>query len=75
MMAVVPGKIKDPSVQAYFDGRIGLERTIRERMEALPHRDFEQMLHPVFQEDEWKLIVVGGGLGLAIGLFQAYFIN
>jgi uncharacterized membrane protein YheB (UPF0754 family) len=39
------------------------------------YQDFEQLLHPVFQADEWKLIVVGGGLGLAIGLLQAYFIN
>lgn len=75
MMAVVPNKIKEPRVQAYFDGAIGMERTIREKMEALPYKDFEQLLHPVFQADEWKLIVVGGGLGLAIGLLQAYFIN
>jgi ElaB/YqjD/DUF883 family membrane-anchored ribosome-binding protein len=33
------------------------------------------MLHPVFQEDEWKLIAVGGALGLAIGFLQAYVIN
>jgi ElaB/YqjD/DUF883 family membrane-anchored ribosome-binding protein len=29
----------------------------------------------VFQEDEWKLIAVGGGLGVVIGLLQAFFIH
>ena len=38
MMAVVPNKIKEPRVQAYFDGAIGMERTIRERMESLPYK-------------------------------------
>ena len=28
------------------------------------------MLHPVFEEDEWKLIAVGGLLGMLVGVFQ-----
>ena len=55
--------------------QIGVEMTLRNKMVKLPHRDFEGILHPVFQEDEWKLIAVGGGLGVVIGLLQAYFIN
>lgn len=72
---IVPSKLLEPPILEYLEGTIGLEQTMRERMEALPSRDFEQMLHPVFQEDEWKLIVVGGALGVVIGLLQALFIN
>ena len=34
----------------------------------------EQVLHPVFEEDEWKLIGVGGLLGMAVGTFQSVFV-
>ena len=36
---------------------------------------FERLLHPVFEPDEWKLILMGGALGVVIGLVQAYGIN
>jgi uncharacterized membrane protein YheB (UPF0754 family) len=62
-------------VTEYFEGALGLELTLRDKMESLPPQDFEQILHPVFQEDEWKLIAVGGLLGVVIGLLQAFFIN
>ena len=35
---------------------------------------FERVLHPAFEEDEWKLIGVGGLLGLAVGVFQLAFV-
>ena len=39
-------------------------------MEALSSLEFEGVLHPVFEEDELKLILVGGALGAAVGVFQ-----
>jgi uncharacterized membrane protein YheB (UPF0754 family) len=68
-------KLQSPKVTEYFEGALGLELTLRDKMESLPPQDFEQILHPVFQEDEWKLIAVGGLLGVVIGLLQAFFIN
>ena len=32
--------------------------------------EFEQLLHPVFLEDEWILISLGGVLGLVVGFVQ-----
>ena len=58
-----------------FEEALDMERTLTTRMQALPCRDFEGLLHPVFQEDEWKLVLMGGALGLLIGLVQAFFIN
>lgn len=54
----------------YTDSALDLETEIRTKMSALPSRDFEQVLHPVFQEDEIKLIIVGGVLGAGVGAFQ-----
>jgi uncharacterized membrane protein YheB (UPF0754 family) len=40
------------------------------RMDKLDPEAFEGVLRPAFQQDEWKLIVVGGVLGLAAGFVQ-----
>ena len=61
--------------EEYMEEALDMERTLTTRMQALPCRDFEGLLHPVFQEDEWKLVLMGGALGLLIGLVQAFFIN
>ena len=42
--------------------------------QSLPSAEFEGVLHPVFEEDEWKLIAVGGLLGMWVGIFQAIFV-
>lgn len=47
-----------------------LEGLLRERMESLPPNEFQDLLRPCFQEDEWKLIVMGGVLGFLAGLAQ-----
>ncbi len=52
------------------DRALVLERLLRERMEALPPEEFQDLLRPCFQEDEWKLIVMGGVLGLLAGVAQ-----
>ena len=37
----------------------------------LSSAEFERVLHPVFEEDEWTLILVGTGLGAIAGAAQA----
>ena len=54
----------------HLDAALGLEETMAERLAALPPKDFEGVLHPVFQEDEIKLIAVGGLLGMGVGFLQ-----
>lgn len=41
-------------------------------MQGMPVNEFEDLLHPVFQEDEWILIVLGGILGAVVGLGQVW---
>lgn len=45
-----------------------------ERMRALPSEDFQNLLRPCFQEDEIKLILIGGVLGALAGLGQLVWI-
>ena len=51
-----------------------LERLLRERMEGLPPEEFQDLLRPCFQEDEWKLILTGAVLGFLAGLGQLIFV-
>mmetsp|Transcript_28876 Transcript_28876/g.97348 ORF Transcript_28876/g.97348 Transcript_28876/m.97348 type:complete len:341 (+) Transcript_28876:700-1722(+) len=58
------------SVYEYADSAFDLESTISTRMAAMAPRDFERLLHPIFEEDEITLIAVGGLLGLAAAYLQ-----
>ena len=50
-----------------------VERMFRERMQAMTSEEFQELLRPAFQEDEWILITVGGVLGLMAGFAQLFF--
>ena len=41
-----------------------------QQMGKLSTREFEGVLHPIFQEDELTLIIAGGFLGLLAGAYQ-----
>lgn len=58
-----------------FTGRaVNIYQELVERMTVLDAKSFENILRPPFKQDEWKLIVVGGVLGLAAGMGQVLFI-
>jgi len=60
-----------PLLEPYLEERLELERTLRERLEALSPREFVSVLRPVFQAEEWKLTAIGAALGAAAGGLQA----
>jgi uncharacterized membrane protein YheB (UPF0754 family) len=47
---------------------------MEERMKKLPSEDFQNLLRPCFQEDEVKLIAIGGVLGALAGLGQIVYV-
>jgi uncharacterized membrane protein YheB (UPF0754 family) len=51
-----------------------IEAMLRERMESLPPDQFQDLLRPCFQEDEFKLIMTGAVLGFIAGLAQLIFV-
>lgn len=61
-----------PHLSGYVDEALNIRQTLEESMCQLSSEDFEGLLHPVFQEDEIKLIMVGGFLGVLVGLAQAW---
>ena len=54
----------------YINQKLGLEHTLRTRMEKMTPAQFERVLHPIFEEDELTLILAGAALGFAAGLVQ-----
>lgn len=45
-----------------------------ERMQALSPEEFEGVLRPAYQADEWKLILTGAILGMVAGFMQLYLV-
>jgi len=51
-----------------------VQSIMSERMKNLPSEEFQDLLRPCFQEDEIKLIAIGGALGAVAGMAQVAFI-
>lgn len=58
----------------YSNEALDLRTEMRVKMEGLSPRQLDGVLHPVFEEDELKLILVGAALGVGAGLFQAFVV-
>ena len=58
----------------YADEALDMKNTLNEKMSNLSSAEFEGFLHPVFQEDELKLILVGAVLGMFAGFLQMLFL-
>ncbi|MGB0955277.1 MAG: DUF445 domain-containing protein [Panacagrimonas sp.] len=54
----------------YAKEAMDIQQTLASRLEVLPPPEFEGMLRPAFQEDEWILIAVGAALGAIVGVGQ-----
>ena len=57
-----------------LDRAQAVENELRHRMASLPPKEFQDLLRPCFQEDELKLVLLGGALGLAAGFAQLYWV-
>ena len=53
---------------------LAVKEIMAERMKQLPSEEFQDLLRPCFQEDEIKLIIIGGILGALAGAGQLAFI-
>lgn len=59
-----------PDLHQYMTKMLDIEKTLALRLKLLSPTEFEDLLHPVFQEDELILIGAGGVLGAFAGLGQ-----
>ncbi|MGN8158723.1 DUF445 domain-containing protein [Salinisphaera sp. RV14] len=58
----------------YAQRRMAVRETLVARLQSLTPEQFESMLRPAFEEDEWILIAVGAALGFAAGWIQLVFV-
>ena len=66
----LPGPVK--KIFSFTEESFDMENLLRTRLQALSGEEFEGILRPAFEEDEWLLILVGGLLGLGAGVLQAF---
>lgn len=58
-----------------FAGKsVNIQDELESRMQELPPEEFEGVLRPAFQQDEWKLILAGAALGFAAGVLQFVYV-
>ena len=57
-------------VQQFVDKSERIRNVLAERMAVMEPTAFENVLRPAFKQDEWKLILAGAVLGLAVGALQ-----
>jgi len=62
--------VENVELHKYMTNKLDIESTLAERLKLLSPTEFEDLLHPVFQEDEIILIGAGGVLGALAGLGQ-----
>ncbi len=58
----------------YANGAMRIGDDLSARMQQLSPQEFEGVLRPAYQQDEWKLIVTGAVLGMLAGFAQLYLV-
>ncbi|MCB9641016.1 MAG: DUF445 family protein [Myxococcales bacterium] len=61
-------------LHSYTEEALDVKKELREKLEILSAEEFEGVLHPIFKEDEWILIVVGAILGMLAGFGQLFLV-
>lgn len=78
-IALVKGLARSAEIHKIGGKYIGkvtnIEKNNRKALQRMPPNEFESLLHPVFQEDEWILILLGGILGAIVGFGQVLFLK
>lgn len=78
MKRVVAGKIVERlpeamrHVETYAFEALDIENTLKTKMAQLTVDEYEGLLRPAFQQDEWILIAVGAALGFLVGEMQVH---
>lgn len=70
LVARMPETLKH--VEKYATDAMDIENTLSNKMQELTAEQFEGLLRPAFQQDEWILITVGAVLGFLVGELQVF---
>ncbi|HWU67498.1 MAG TPA: DUF445 domain-containing protein [Stenotrophobium sp.] len=73
IMKMLPTTMKH--VEKYAGDAMDLENLLSGKMKELTTEEFEALLHPAFEQDEWILIAVGAALGFIVGEMQVFIME
>ena len=59
-----------PLIHDYTEEAMDINTMLRTKLSGLTPEEFEGMLRPAFEEDEWQLIALGAVLGFLVGWAQ-----
>jgi uncharacterized membrane protein YheB (UPF0754 family) len=68
LLEEIPRNLDD--TLAYADRAMNIRQMVREKILAMTPAQFEGLLRPAFQADEWIIVTVGAALGFMVGLSQ-----
>ena len=63
------------NIETYVGNALDIKNTIVSKMQQLTEEEFEGVLRPAFQQDEWILITVGAVLGFLVGEMQVFLMT
>ena len=62
-------------VEDYARDTMDIRNLLRDKMQRLDEQQFEALIRPAFEQDEWILITVGAALGFFMGEAQALILE
>ncbi|WP_232660410.1 DUF445 family protein [Pseudonocardia sp. TRM90224] len=62
-------------VEDYAEDAMDIRNTLVTKMQELTTEEFEELLRPAFEQDEWILIAVGATLGFLVGELQLLLVE
>lgn len=62
-------------LESYVTTAMDIDTMVVKAFEKLEDDDFEAMIRPVFKDDEWLVVWLGGGLGFVVGELQVHLLT
>jgi uncharacterized membrane protein YheB (UPF0754 family) len=65
----------EPQLEEFARSTFDIEKLVGDTMVAMDEDEYEAILRPMFKDDEWVVIVVGGILGAIVGELQVLILT
>ncbi|QKT05787.1 hypothetical protein HUN08_00145 [Gordonia sp. X0973] len=62
-------------LDGYVTSALDVDNTVVEAFKNLDDDEFEAMIRPVFKDDEWLVVWLGGALGFVVGELQVHMLT
>lgn len=62
-------------IESYAEDAMDIRNTLVTKMQEMSEDEFEELIRPAFEQDEWILITVGAVLGFGVGELQVILVK